>query len=111
MIGPTDQGVRALINADPDEHWNTFTNSVECTGPDCSGERTVSIPLFDPYEYELARRSGRHEIVITKVLGFFVDRMDGNDVIGYFVGAPGVVDPAQPSGGPTSWLRVIRLVR
>jgi hypothetical protein len=85
---------------------------VECGGAhNCTGKRVVSIPVYDPYVYEMNRHSGRVEIQISKVMGFFVQGMNGNDVLGYFVGAPGVLDPAQPSGGTTSWLRVIRLVR
>jgi hypothetical protein len=67
--------------------------------------------VYDPYVYEMNRHSGRVEIQISKVMGFFIQGMDGNDVVGYFVGAPGFISGGQPSGGLTSWLRVIRLVR
>jgi Putative Flp pilus-assembly TadE/G-like len=117
MIGPTAQGVAALIASDPGTVWNPALNGgrggADCNTSlgACTGNRVVSIPVYDPYVYEMNRHSGRVVLQIRKVMGFYVDRMDGNDVLGYFVGAPGEIDPAQPSGGPTSWLRVIRLVR
>ena len=43
--------------------------------------RLVAIPVFDPDAYNAGQMTGLHELVITKVLGFFVERMRGNEVI------------------------------
>ena len=111
MIGPTRQGVNDLLAKDPDSYWDAASKSVQCPpGGNCTGERLVSIPVYDPYWYETNRHSGRVEIKISKVMGFFVVGMDGNDVLGYFVGAPAIDDGTTP-GDQSSWMRVIRLVR
>jgi hypothetical protein len=103
MIGPTKQGMNDLIALDKDAKWNKTLNGVggieggcmsSTTSPCAISPRLVAIPMFNPDAYQLADQNGRTTIQITKVLGFFVDEMDGNDVKGYLM-----TYPAEPSAG------------
>jgi hypothetical protein len=101
MVGPTKQGMEELIAQDPDAVWNTTTKNIDnsCVEdiPSCGTKspRLVAVPVFDPDEYQLGRASGRQDIVITKILGFFIERMVGDDVVGrlcYYPGDPYIND-------------------
>ncbi|MFB3855361.1 MAG: pilus assembly protein TadG-related protein [Vicinamibacterales bacterium] len=94
MIGPTAQGVEALIAQDPTAHWwdpdgpggperGTVVSEMGASSP-----RLVALPLFNVDVYERGRASGRVDLEVTNVLGFFIDRMEGNDVIGYLTHIP-----------------------
>lgn len=95
MIGPTSQGVRDLIALDPGATFNTTTKRVEdsCAGTQACPQyghspRIVAIPIFDTAAYEDGRQSGRVTIKIVNILGFFIDRIQSNDVYGYLVTVP-----------------------
>jgi len=99
MVGPTSQGMADLIALDPDAEWDPDLNGSGrggikggcmslSTGGCTVSPRLVAIPVYDPDAYDLGRASGRVEITITKVLGFFVDRMQGNEVSGYLMSYP-----------------------
>lgn len=97
MIGPTRQGMRDLIALDPDAEWNPNLNGTNRGGVSggCMGEgtcrvspRLVAVPVFDPDAYDAGRASGRVVINVVKVLGFFIDEMQGNDVAGYITTYP-----------------------
>jgi Putative Flp pilus-assembly TadE/G-like len=105
MIGPTKQGMDELIDLDPDAKWDpnrygTGKGGIKggcmssTTAPCAISPRLVAIPVFNPDAYQLADKSGRTTIQITKVLGFFIDKMQGNDVMGYLM-----TYPAEPSSG------------
>jgi hypothetical protein len=124
MTGPTSQGTQDLIALDPGADWNTTTKQItgSCVGPPytCStpglkiSPRVVAIPVID-YPHYLATGGGPGgggEVVIVNILGFFVDRIDNGDVVGYLInkketyvaGAGGVV-------GQASFLKQIILIR
>ena len=97
MIGPTRQGMRDLIALDPDAEWDPDLNGTHRGGVSggCMGAgtcrvspRLVAIPVFDPDAYDAGRASGRIVINVVKVLGFFIDEMQGNDVAGYITTYP-----------------------
>jgi hypothetical protein len=107
MIGPTKQGVDALVASDSGSVWNVSTKSVECNpslGP-CTGLRIGAIAIYDPGIYQ---RSGRNEIQTKYLLGFYVVGMNGKDVMGRFVGRVGLNTGPGPK---SSWLRIIQLIR
>jgi hypothetical protein len=119
MIGPTQQGVNALIAQDPGARWNDTTKSIEnsCVenNPSCGSKspRLVAIPVFDPDEYDSGKASGRQDIIVTKILGFFIEGMAGNDVIGRLCFYPDV-SRIRPSGSnirSSSFVISIALVR
>jgi Flp pilus assembly protein TadG len=99
MIGPTSHGMADLIALDPEAEWNPNLNGsgrggieggcMALTSGGCTlSPRVVAVPVYDPDAYDLGRASGRVEITITKVIGFFVDRMQGNEVKGYIMNYP-----------------------
>jgi hypothetical protein len=119
MIGPTAQGVRDLIDLDPGARWDSnqrvIVNSCVSTGG-CPGRshspRVVAIPIFDTAAYEDGRQSGRVTIRIVNILGFFIDRLQGNDVYGILVTTPALYSASNGNVGPQSAFSVsIILVR
>jgi hypothetical protein len=49
---------------------------------------------------------------VINILGFFIDRMQGNDVVGYLTEAPGLTTGAAPSINPmAAFLWQIQLIR
>ena len=83
MVGPTKHGMQDLIDLDPDAVWDPTLNDgrggidggcMEAGTCDLS-PRVVAIPVYDPDAYDVGRASGRVEIHVTKVVGFFVNRM------------------------------------
>lgn len=116
MIGPTRQGVGDLIALDSGASWSGSGIQGGCMNaspPTCVlSPRVVAIPIFDLDVYEQGRTGGRIDIKIVNILGFFIDRMSGNDVIGYIMTHPSLFTV----GGPTvnqqsSFAKVIMLVR
>ena len=118
MIGPTRHGVDALIALDPGARWDTSTLSVtgSCAqaatpcGP--RSPRVVAVPVYNTAVFDSTRRQGLPEFVIVNILGFFIDRMQGNDVIGYLTEAPGLQTGAAAALTPqSSFLSQIQLIR
>lgn len=119
MVGPTKQGVDDLIAQDPNAVWDEASKSIQnsCAqdNPPCATEspRVVPIPVFNPDEYlATAYGSGKHEVRIEQILGFFVEGFDGNDLLGRFMGLTGELQAGTPiPDDESSFLMVIRLVR
>jgi Flp pilus assembly protein TadG len=117
MIGPTNHGVDLLIAQDPTASWNPSTNQIDggcqanytCT----KSPRLVAIPVFNVDEYDAGRASGRQTINITKILGFFIEGINGNDVSGRLCFYPGP-PRRRPGSDPiqsTSFIISVALVR
>jgi len=118
MIGPTAQGVSALIARDPGARWDSVTKSVinSCAqaSPSCgtSSPRIVAVPIFDTALYESTKRQGLPQFKVVNILGFFLDQMQGNDVRGYLTEAPGLSTGTVTSIDPrASFLTTIQLIR
>ena len=117
MIGPTRQGVNDLIALDPNARWDSGTDSVvgSCATatPSCGrSPRIVAVPVYDTATYDSTRRQGLPTFTIVNILGFFIDRMQGNDVVGYLTEAPGLVRGATAPIDPSaSFLAQIQLIR
>jgi hypothetical protein len=106
MIGPTNQGIRDLIAQDPGANWVPSANGGQggivggcMTAGTCGiSPRLVAIPVFNPDTYDSGRASGRVDITIVKVLGFFIQGIvNGNDVLGYLT-----TYPSAPRSGTTN---------
>lgn len=81
MVGPTKQGMDDLIARDPNAYWDEYKNTVVSTMH--PSPRVVAIPLFDPLYFEEGKKNGRTaDLKAVNFLGFFVERMQGNEVIG-----------------------------
>jgi len=81
MDGPTTQGMDDLYNLDPGAYWDASKEKVVSTKH--PSPRVVVIPLFDPVYYDTGKRQGRNaSLKFGNYLGFFVERMQGNEVVG-----------------------------
>ena len=115
MVGPTQQGVNALIGQDPNAYFDTGTNTVQNScAPSCAtySPRIVAIPIFHTDVFDAGQTTGRVDILIVNILGFFVEQMQGNNVVGYFMTIPGLIDDGAPGVGTQSaFQRTVLLVR
>ena len=82
MVGPTRQGMDALIARDPSRVLGRrTTNKVVSTMH--PSPRVVAIPLFDPVFYDSGKRNGRNaDLKVVNYMGFFIEEMQGNNVEG-----------------------------
>jgi hypothetical protein len=117
LVGPTQQGVDDLIALDRTATWDPATKSVvnSCaqSASPCGARspRIVAIPVFHTGEYYAGKTSGLTSLTVVNILGFFIDRIDGNSVVGYLTEAPGLA-VGNPAIGPgSSFLTQIQLVR
>lgn len=101
MIGPTMQGVRALIALDPYASWDPVTETLtgSCTQEIPSGcpqffqsPRIVVVPVFDVDAYEEGRQAGRTDLIVVNIMGFFLDDVIGNNIYGRLVSAAGLLE-------------------
>ena len=109
MVGPTRHGTDALIDQDPSAYWDDGDERVISSYH--PSPRTVVVPVFNPMAYEQGRQGGRVDIQVANLVGFFIEGMVGNNVLGRLVPMTGLIrstggDPV-PDG---SFLRAIRLV-
>lgn len=110
MIGPTKQGFEDLIDQDPNAHWDSGNQCVT-RGDGCifDSPRIRPAPMFDPRE---APDPGSKPMTFRNFGNFFVDRIQGNEVYGRFLGLAGV-----PGGGSSSdddegsAVRFVRLIQ
>lgn len=105
----TVQAVTDLIARDPGAYWNSASNRV--ISSQNPSPRTVVVPVYDPLYFDQGKQAGNFtQIRISNFVGFFIDRVEGDDVIGRIVPVAGLLD----SGGPApigSFARAIRLVQ
>ncbi len=97
MVGPTKQGMDDLIARDPSAYWDATNKRV--VSDIHPSPRVVAIPVFDPVYYESGKVNGRNaDLKAVNYIGFFIDRMVGNDVRGYITPIGGLY---KGNGGPT----------
>lgn len=106
MTGPTTSGTETLINRDPNAYWDDAQRRVVSNYT--PSPRVVVLPVFDPVVYENSRQHGRQDIEVANLVGFFVEDMVGNSVVGRVVPTTGLIRGNAPPGG--AFLRAIRLV-
>lgn len=108
MIGPTKQGIQDLISQDPDAVWNSSLGCVtDSGGSTCRGSpRIRPAPMFDPTQ---TPDPGMQPFTLTNYAGIFIQGMQGNDVIGIFLGYSGI-GPAGTGSTSGPLIRTIRLV-
>ena len=102
MVGPTKQGVDALVAMDASAYWDG-TRVAGSAYPGTSSPRVVTIPLYDP---NYPPDSGRNTVYVTQLASFFVTGIHGGDVIGIFMEK---ITHGQFGGG-ASMLKGVRLV-
>ena len=110
MVGPTIQGVEALIAKDPGAYWDTATNKVVSNMH--PSPRVKVVPIFDPYYWNVGKQNGRNaDLKDANYIGFFVEGMQGNDVMGRITTTTGLLDGSAGPAPQGSFPRVIRLVQ
>ena len=142
MNGPTAQGVEtdddSLVEQDPDAVWDTGTKSVTGScAPTCAefSPRIVPIVVFDMDEFQWRTSkndwttnwipgsgpgtgsftcpiNGGRCIRVVNILGFFVERMSGQDVVGRLVMYPGdVITTSNTVSDTAAFITSIQLIR
>jgi Flp pilus assembly protein TadG len=108
MVGPTNQGIEDLVAKDPNAYWDTVKNEVHTTMG--KSPRVVAIPLFDPIYYDTGKREGRNaSLKFVNYLGFFIEGMRGNEVVGRITPIGGLrrgLGPA-PAGAFPATIRLV----
>jgi hypothetical protein len=83
MVGPTKQGVDAIIRWDSGAYWSTSTNSIMGSRyPGYSSPRICIVPLYDE---RYPPDSGRNTVTVTGLAVFFVEGISGKNVYGRFI--------------------------
>jgi hypothetical protein len=118
MIGPTRQGVSDLIALDPDASWDELPDApgnygvvggcMSAQNPCGLSPRVVAVPVFDPDIWDRGPSQGRSTVTVTRVIGMFIERMQGNDVIGRLMPYPSA--PYGGTGGEPGAAFVISIV-
>jgi hypothetical protein len=112
MVGPTDEGTEGLIASDPGAYWEDGCNCVMGSSARGMSPRIRPLPLYNPETYARWRDSGRSgpAFEVVNYLGFFVESISSNEVIGRIHPINGLVtDPANPYEG--AFATAIMLVR
>ncbi|MEA5088338.1 pilus assembly protein TadG-related protein [Solidesulfovibrio sp.] len=97
MVGPTKQGLAALLAKDPDASWDGDTNSIVGSAyADALGSpRVALIPFYDP---RYPQESGRNSLKVYQLGAVFIEGVAGSgDVTGRFVKSM-AVDPVRQTG-------------
>jgi hypothetical protein len=110
MVGPTRHGVEELIAQDPGAYWDTTNNRVVSTQQ--PSPRVKIVPVFDPYVYNLGKMNGRPaDLTAANYIGFFIEGMQGNDVIGRITPIAGVLDQNAGPAPDGAFAKAVRLVQ
>jgi Flp pilus assembly protein TadG len=111
MSGPTISGAQLLIDQDPTAHWDTLTNKVQGSAYGGKSPRVFPIPLYDPIVYDSGKRNGRDaDLVTANWIGFFLDHIEGNGLVGRIIPISGIRDATAGPAPPNLTPKALRLV-
>jgi Flp pilus assembly protein TadG len=112
MSGPTISGAQLLIDKDPGAYWDLSLNKVKGSAFGAKSPRVFPIPLYDPIVYDSGKRNGRTaDLVTANWIGFFLDHIQGNGLIGRIIPIAGIRDPTSPAAPLGLTPKSIRLVQ
>jgi hypothetical protein len=111
LMGPTIQGLQGLWDQDPNAYWQPDAGGGHYVSTMNPSPRVFPIPLYDPDDYDLGKKTGRNATLnVTGFIGFFLDHISGNEAYGRIFPITGVSAATTPT--PTAPLAyVIRLVQ
>ena len=111
MMGPTISGLQALKDSDPGAYWQNDATGGHYVSNINPSPRVFPIPLYNPDEYDLGKKTGRNAtLIVTGFIGFFLEDIQGNEAYGRIFPITGVSAASVPT--PTTPLAyVIRLVQ
>jgi hypothetical protein len=100
-----------LIAKDPSAYWDDYNKKVVSSKH--PSPRVIAIPLFDPIFYDTGKRNGSNaSLKFVNYLGFFVERMNGSEVVGRITPIGGLRRGAGFAPAPvTAFPKTIRLVQ
>jgi Flp pilus assembly protein TadG len=108
-VGPTSQGIDALIAQDPNAYWDDYNKRVVTTMK--PSPRVFPIPLFDPDFYEWGKVNGRPaDLKVSNWIGFFVVDRSGSEIHGRIVPIQGIIKGGAGAAPNDVFPKVIRLV-
>jgi Flp pilus assembly protein TadG len=110
MVGPTKSGIEQRIARDPSAYWDESLNKpVSTMSP---SPRVVPLPLFDPVYYETGKQNSRNaDLKAVNYLGFFIEQMNGNEVIGRVTPIAGTYNGGLGPAPVGAFPMAIRLVK
>lgn len=112
MVGPTRQGTSDLIAKDPSAYWDDHCDCVKGSAFGGKSPRVAVIPVYDPVYYAEGKANGRNaSLKIANYIGFFLERMEGNEVIGRITPVAGVHDGRAGPAPAGAFPKIIRLVQ
>lgn len=109
MVGPTYQGVQALIDRDPDAYWDESSNTlVSQYGMD--SPRVVTVALFDPGEIQ---KPGRQYLRFNNFARIFIEEQPSRQdpVTGRFLYYARGVGQGRTGETTGSLVRALQLIR
>ena len=111
MNGPTISGAELLLEKDPGAHWDTATNKMQGSAYGSKSPRVFPIPLYDPIVYDSGKRNGRPaDLVTANWIGFFIDHIEGNGIVGRIIPISGIRDATAGPAPPNLTPKTLRLV-
>ena len=123
MVGPTRQGVNDLVALDWGASWDPDRDNGPGMPPGgpvggCMSAHTCDIsprvgvlPVVDTAMFYSGRTTGRIDVYVRHLLGFWIEGMQGNDVIGYIMLYPAEATASSSLNWSSSFLRTVVLVR
>ncbi|MEZ6852816.1 pilus assembly protein TadG-related protein [Halodesulfovibrio aestuarii] len=109
MVGPTRQGLAALVAQDPGASWDTATGRIiNSAYPDAINSPRVAIIAF--YDPTRPPQSGRNTVFVNYLAAVFVEDVQGQDVTGRFIRAM-AVEPGSGGTGGDCLIYVLNFVR
>ncbi len=97
MRGPTRQGLRYRLDADPDATWTTVV---------ASSPRIVVVPVVSSFK----EASGRSVVRVLGFGAFFLEDVQGNQVVGRFLRLVVDGEPGEFGSGKDYGPKVVRLI-
>ncbi|MBI4487261.1 MAG: Tad domain-containing protein, partial [Acidobacteria bacterium] len=112
MTGPTVQGVGDLVDLDPGAEWDEDCKCVTGSAYGSKSPRVVVIPVYDPVVFATGPAHGKNiDLKFTNFIGFFIEPMQGNEVVGRITPVSGLFDGDAGPAPAGAFLAVIRLVQ
>jgi hypothetical protein len=110
MVGPTREGTNDLVAQDPGAYWDTSCKCVRGSAYGIS-PRVVVIPVYDPVAFANDQQQGKGiKLTVVNYLGFFIEEMQGNEVVGRVTPVSGLIDGDAGPAPAAAFPRAIRLV-
>jgi hypothetical protein len=111
-MGPTTQGAQDLWDRDPNAVWDTGCNCITNSAYGAYSPRVFPIPLYDPNYYAEGKREGRYaDLKVSNWIGFFLDKVVGNNIYGRVIPIAGLRTGEGPEPDDTAFPIAIRLIK